>query len=247
MENYKILGIDRNASMEEVQRAYKNKVREYRENITDEKRANAFIKVFDKAYEEIKMERIQNQQTMPIDREEYNINNQRRDSKNDNETRKRSEKKEDSKKRNKSSSSSNGRNKNYNQKSERNSNEARDKKRDNSRERDVKKQDESSLMNKFLKLPFKIILLPIVVVLSLIIALLKVINMISWVASKIVIIAAIATSAIHGYQIYIGHAIQYKVFIISGIGFIVALCLPFVLKTLISILESINNGLKKFI
>ena len=72
MENYKILGVDESASMEEVRRAYENKVKEYSENIKDEKRAKAFIKVFDKAYEEIKLERSRNQyqQTMIMNSKE---------------------------------------------------------------------------------------------------------------------------------------------------------------------------------
>ena len=57
MENYKILGVDENASIEEIERAYKNKVNEFKSEIKDERRAKAFIKIFDKAYEEIKAER----------------------------------------------------------------------------------------------------------------------------------------------------------------------------------------------
>ena len=57
MEHYKILGVDEKSSMEEVKRAYENKVNEYREIIKDEKRLKSFIKEFDKAYEEIKKEK----------------------------------------------------------------------------------------------------------------------------------------------------------------------------------------------
>lgn len=59
MEHYKTLGIDENASMEEVTRAYKNKVNKFKEEINSERRAKAFIKVFDEAYEAIKKEREQ--------------------------------------------------------------------------------------------------------------------------------------------------------------------------------------------
>lgn len=69
MEHYKILGVDENATMEEIKEAYDNKVKQFKEEIKDERRAKKFIEVFDKAYEEIKLEREknQNQQTMIID------------------------------------------------------------------------------------------------------------------------------------------------------------------------------------
>ena len=37
MENYKILGVDENASIEEIERAYKNKVNEFKSEIKDER------------------------------------------------------------------------------------------------------------------------------------------------------------------------------------------------------------------
>ena len=66
MECYKVLDVDENATMEEIKEAYENKVKQFREEIKDERRAKKFIEVFDKAYEEIKLERenTQNQQTM---------------------------------------------------------------------------------------------------------------------------------------------------------------------------------------
>ena len=60
-------------------------------------------------------------------------------------------------------------------------------------------------------------------------------------------IASIAGASIHGYQVYIGHAIQYKIFILCAIGFIVALFLPSILNILPNILEGINNRLKRFV
>lgn len=54
MEHYKILGVDKNATMEEITKAYENKISEFKKDINGERRAKAFIKVFDKAYEDIK-------------------------------------------------------------------------------------------------------------------------------------------------------------------------------------------------
>lgn len=245
MEKYKILGVDENASMEEVKRAYRNKVKEYRENIKDEKRATTFIKVFDRAYEEIKLEREKNQyqQTMIIDSKEiYSRQNL------DSDNRYEDEEESTATKRKKKSSSRNVKSKKHNNKNKaKNNDKSKDEKRNNSRKEESKKKKESSSTSELIKLPLKIVILPIVALLSLVIFLCKIVSLISWIASKVVMIAAIAASAIHGYQIYIGHATQYKIFIISGIAFIVALFLPIVINTLISILESINNGLKKFI
>ena len=89
--------------------------------------------------------------------------------------------------------------------------------------------------------------MPVVVILSIIIFLCKILNIISWIASKIIIIAAIAISAIHGYQIYIGDAIKYKIFVLCAVGFIVSLFLPSILKILVSTLSKVNNKLKKFV
>ena len=51
MEHYKILGVDENATMEEIKEAYDNKVKQFKEEIKDERRAKKFIEVFDKAYD----------------------------------------------------------------------------------------------------------------------------------------------------------------------------------------------------
>ena len=116
MENYKILGVDESASMEEVRRAYENKVKEYSENIKDEKRAKAFIKVFDKAYEEIKLERSRNQyqQTMIMNSKEVDS---RQNSKNlDRDNNEEYEEESTATKRKKKSSSRNVKSKNQNNK-----------------------------------------------------------------------------------------------------------------------------------
>ena len=56
MEHYKILGVDENASMEEIKKAYEDKVNKFKEEIEDERKSRSFIKVFDEAYEKIKEE-----------------------------------------------------------------------------------------------------------------------------------------------------------------------------------------------
>ncbi len=77
MEHYKILGVDKNTSMEEITKAYEDRINKFKEEIEDEKRAKSFIKVFDEAYEKIKEEREKNksQQTVIIDNQVKDLNN----------------------------------------------------------------------------------------------------------------------------------------------------------------------------
>ena len=86
-----------------------------------------------------------------------------------------------------------------------------------------------------------------IALLSIIIFLCKILKLISWIASKIIIVAAISISAIHGYQIYLGHAIQYNIFILSALGFLVSLFLPSILRVVPLMLDGINIILKRFV
>lgn len=251
MEHYKILGVDKNASMEEITKAYEDRINKFKEEIEDEKRAKSFIKVFDEAYEKIKEEREQNQQTVIIDNQVKDLNNNFH--KNDSNSYENFNEYEQesivSKEKKRASSKSTSIRKQ--KRSKKKSAEDRDNiksekqsKRDSSRKAGSnKKSSESSLT----QLPLKILLMPVVAILSIIIFLCKILNIISWIASKIIIIAAIAISAIHGYQIYIGHAIKYKIFVLCAVGFVVSLFLPNILKILVSTLSKVNNKLKKFV
>ncbi len=253
MEHYKILGVDKNASMEEITKAYEDRINKFKEEIEDEKRAKSFIKVFDEAYEKIKEEREKNksQQTVIIDNQVKDLNNNfhKNDSNSYESFNQYEQESTVSKEKKRSSSKSTSIRKQ--KKSKKKSTEDRDNiksekqsKRDSSRkEGSNKKSSKSSLT----QLPLKILLMPVVVILSIIIFLCKILNIISWIASKIIIIAAISISAIHGYQIYIGHAIQYKIFVLCAVGFVVSLFLPSILKMLVSTLSKVNNTLKKFV
>lgn len=250
MEHYKILGVDKNASMEEITKAYEDKVNKFKEEIEDEKRAKSFIKVFDEAYEKIKEEREQNHQTVIIDNQVKGLNNNfHKNDSNSYESFNEYEQESTVSKEKKRLSSKNTsirkkRSKKKSTEDRGNIKSEKQSKRDSSRKAGSnKKSSESSLT----QLPLKILLMPVVVILSIIIFLCKILNIISWIASKIIIIAAIAISAIHGYQIYIGHAIKYKIFVLCAVGFVVSLFLPSILKILVSTLSKVNNKLKKFV
>lgn len=237
MEHYKILGVDENASMEEIKKAYEDKVNKFKEEIEDERKAKSFIKVFDEAYEKIKEEREKNksQQTMIIDNQVEDFNEYEQEPTVSKEKKRSSSKSTSIRKQKRAKKKSTGDRDNI--KSQKQS------KRDNNKKVGSNQRNSSSSLT---QLPLKILLMPIIVILSMIIFLCRIVNLISWVASKIIIIAAIAISAIHGYQIYIGHAIQYKIFVLCALGFVVSLFLPSILKMLVSMLSKVNNTLKKF-
>lgn len=244
MESYKILGVDENSSMEEVKRAYEDKVSKFKEDIKDEKRVKAFIKEFDKAYEEIKRER-ESSTYRTIDNRsssrqhiENNIDRNTYDDYEEIESRKRRSKKSSSNPSSRRRSNSSGSGSNGKRQSQ-NSND--------SRKTEVKRRKESSSKGSALLLPLKILALPVILVLSIIVFVCNIIRMISWIACKVIIIAAIAASAIHGYQIYIGQAPKYEIFAISGVAFIVSLFLPSILKLVPSTLGVLNKRLKRFV
>ena len=58
---------------------------------------------------------------------------------------------------------------------------SKDEKRNNSRKEESKKKKESSSTSELIKLPLKIVILPIVALLSLVIFLCKIVSLISWI------------------------------------------------------------------
>lgn len=260
MENYKILGVDENASMEEIDRAYENKVNEIKKEIVNEKRAKAFIKVFNKAYEEIKLEREKNQYKDKLVNDfnknrlnESTQNNFKRDIRSDNNNFEYDDEKEETKKKSKKSSSKNSlinKQKSDKKKPSKDKDMERNKekyKRAADRKVMNKKKGEVDTVSKVIQILLKIIALPIIAMLSIIIFLCKIISLISWIATKIIIIAAIAVAAIHGYQVYIGQPMYYEVFVLCAIAFLVSLFLPSIVKVVPSILAKINDKLKDFV
>ncbi len=247
MENYKILGVDEGSSMEEIRQAYENKVSKINEEVKDERRAKAFIKVFDKAFEEIKAEKeeIQNQETIILKDKNYlkeYLENHNIDEKKDFERYKETTSENNKPKKKSSSANITKKKKNSNKKKVSKYRNVDSKKEKNNSKKGKKKEKESSIVNMILK----VVLVPIIVVMSILIFLFKLINLISWIASKIIIVAAIAGASIHGYQVYIGQPMYYVIFVACAVAFLTALFLPSISKIVPSILEKINNKLKEF-
>lgn len=254
MEHYKVLGVDKNASMEEVTRAYQSKVNQFKSEINNEKRANAFIKVFDEAYEAIKAEKEQNQYNSDVnnyedtysekssrnnfDEDEYGDSEDDEEEYNDRKRGRRKSSKHSSRKKHKS---------NKKKSSNRSSKNGEKDRREKNEKKSSNNRDESSIVGKVIKMILKILATPVIIVLSIIIFLCEIISLISWIASKVIIIAAIAIAAIHGYQIYMGQPMQYKIFAISAGAFIVSLFLPSIVKIVPSTLGKVNDSLKRFV
>lgn len=256
MKHYRILDVDENASMKEVKRAYENKVNKFKEDIKDEIILKKFIKTFDKAYEEIKAERQanQNEETVlmnakQVDSKEYLKSSFDRGNRSKYDDFEDYEEEVLVSREKKKSSSKNTSTKNKNSKKKKsskniNKDKAEEKcNRDNTRKKVVKEENKAS----WIQLPLKILAVPVIAILSVIIFLLTIVNLLSWIASKLMIIGSIAISAIHGYQIYLGQAAEYKVFILSALAFTIALFLPSILKPAISMLSKLNNKLKRFV
>lgn len=111
----------------------------------------------------------------------------------------------------------------------------------------VSKQKSEGFINIVL-IPCKILALPIIVILTLLSIICKVLSISSWIVSKIIIIGAIAISAIHGYRIYTDKLQgQYNIFVICAIGFIISIFLPSVIKVISRSVDASNKALKEFV
>lgn len=130
---------------------------------------------------------------------------------------------------------------------------SRDRDRDNIANNEYKEKNKKVVVKKeknsgLLLIPLKILVLPVIAILSILIFICKIISISSWVVSKVIIVGAIAIAAIHGYRIYIGQvAREYNIFVACGIGFIVSIFLPSIVRILPNILQGINNSLKDFV
>ena len=292
MDYYKVLGIDENATKEEIQKAYESQVKKYKEEIKDEKRAEQFLNVFKEAYDELMKKKNfeemfdkddnfegneQNSNTYNIQNNSYDIHNSYSDDyleddydstyskedyydndyddyddydeedyyeedyydEDDNHIKKHKKNRKRSKRGSNSSNlKSNNRKEN---KYDRDKNKEREKRIEKSR----KDEEESSFS--LIKIPFKILAIPLIALLSLIIVLIKIISFATWLVSKVIMAISIGVASIHCYQIYIGQPKDYRIFAICILGAVLALILPFVVKILPKPLEGLNNSLKDFV
>lgn len=263
MNYYNILGVKENATKEEIKAAYENKVKKIKEEIENERRAKLFINALDEAYEylmkleesgqvkqrNISSKTVDENRTVIMKPQEIQQELERQRSVSSEreylQTKKRSTRK---------SSSSSSKNKTKSKKDysedEKRENKNKDRRKEkNNKQRVVREKKNSTTSNimKVLILPLKIISLPIIAILSVIILLCKTINVVSWLASKVIIVGAIGIGAIHLYQINLGQLMDEKLLFIVGVAVVASFFLPYILKVVPKVLGSLNETLKDFV
>ncbi|MCE5219816.1 MAG: DnaJ domain-containing protein [Clostridium sp.] len=246
---YKILGVEKNASKEQIKEAYEKQVEKIKKEVVNEKRLNQFLKIFDQAYEALNSldenQLIDENATLIMNPQEVQKELEDNDKSNNYINRYNS----------KSKGRSSGRKKNdFTEKAVSKNKDDKNKLNNNKEEKDRKqkvaeKSSESNTKQIFnlIMLPFKILALPLIAILSVIILLLQIINVISWIATKLLIVGSISVGAIHLYQVKMGQAINYNILILATSVLLASFFLPYILKLMLKVLKIINDALKSFV
>ncbi|AIY80391.1 molecular chaperone DnaJ [Clostridium botulinum] len=245
---HKILGVEKNASKKEIKEAYEKQVEKIKKEVINEKRLNQFLKVFDEAYEALNsieenliMDKDETLIIQPKEIEkEQGVNNGK-----------------SLVSRNRSKSRSKNTNSKKRDTSKKSFSENKDKKNklnDNREEKSRKqkvvekspKSDSKQIFDLFM-LPLKILALPLIAALSIIVLICQIINVVSWIASKVLIVGSISIGAIHLYQVKMGQVMNYNILILAASVLLVSFFLPYILKLLLTIFQKLNNVLKDFV
>jgi len=250
---YKILDVERDASKEEIKKAYEKQTEKLKKEVVNEKRLNQFLKIIDEAYDALNSieenQSINENRTLimnpPEDQKELEDNNSINYT-------------DRSYSKSKGRSSSRKKNgftgKVVSQDKDKKSKDKKSKINENKEEQLTKrkvtekrsKSDTKSIL-KLIKLPFKILALPIIAVLSIIIALLQIINIISWIATKLLIVGSISAGAIHLYQVKMGQTMNYNILILAVSVLLASFFLPYILEFVLKVLKTLNDTLKSFV
>ncbi|MCS6130377.1 molecular chaperone DnaJ [Clostridium botulinum] len=245
---HKILGVEKNASKEEIKEAYEKQVEKIKKEVINEKRLNQFLKVFDEAYEvlnSIEENSIRDKdetliiKPKEIEQEKVVNNGKSLVSRN----RSKSRSKNTSSKKRDTSKRSFSENKDK-------KNKLNDNREEKSRKQKVvEKSPKSNSKQIFdlLMLPLKILALPLIAVLSIIVLVCQIINVISWIASKVLIVGSISIGAIHLYQVKMGQVMNYNILVLAASVLLASFFLPYILKFLLTVFQKLNNMLKDFV
>jgi len=245
---YKLLGVEKNASKEEIKEAYEKQVEKIKKEVVNEKRLDQFLNIFKQAYEalnDLEENQLNDENATLIMNQQEVQKELKTDKKSDNYL-------------NRNNSKSKGRsvNRKNNDLTERGVSKNKDK-RNKSNDNKEKKGRKPKAAEKRLKsntkqifdlltLPFKILNLLLIGILTLIVILLQIINIISWIVTKVLIVGSISVGAIHLYQVKLGKDINYNILILAGSVLVASFFLPYALKFLLKVFEKLNNLLKKF-
>lgn len=245
---YRLLGVEKNASKEEIKAAYEKQIDKIKKEVVNEKRLNQFIKMFDEAYEALNKLEENNLDSKFVDENSTLIMNTKEIKRELDDNNKYNNV---NKPKNKERRSSIGKKSNLSEKRISKNKEKKNKLTDDKFEKSRKGQSTERNSEKdtkqavgLLMLPFRILALPFIVILSVIIVLLQAINIISWIATKILIVASISVGAIHLYQVKLGQPINYNILILAASVLVISFFLPYILKFLLKALQTLNNILK---
>lgn len=245
---HKILGVEKNASKKEIKEAYEKQVEKIKKEVINEKRLKQFLKVFDEAYEALNsieenliMDKDQTLIIQPkeIEKEQAVNNGTSLVSRNRSKSR---------------SKNTNSKKRDISKKSFSENKDKKNKLNDNREEKSRKqkvvekspKSDSKQIFDLFM-LPLKILALPLIAVLSIIVLICQIINVVSWIASKVLIVGSISIGAIHLYQVKMGQVMNYNILILAASVLLVSFFLPYILKLLLTIFQKLNNVLKDFV
>ena len=246
---YKILGVEKNASKEEIKEAYEKQVVKIKKEVVNEKRLNEFLKLFDQAYEALNSleenQLVDKNATLIMNPKEVQKELEVNSKSNNYISRNNSKSKVRSASRKKNVFTEKGISKNKDKKNKLNDNKEEKGRKEKASEKSPKSNTKQIL--NLLMLPFKLILLPLIAILSVIILLCQIINVVSWIATKLLIVGAISVGAIHLYQVKLGQTINYNILILAASVLLASFFLPYILKFILKILKKLNNVLKDFV
>jgi uncharacterized membrane protein len=246
---YKILGVEKNASKEEIKEAYEKQVVKIKKEVVNEKRLNEFLKLFDQAYEALNSleenQLVDKNATLIMNPKEVQKELEVNSKSNNYISRNNSKSKVRSASRKKNVFTEKGISKNKDKKNKLNDNKEEKGRKEKASEKSPKSNTKQILH--LLMLPLKLLLLPLIAILSVIILLCQIINVVSWIATKLLIVGAISVGAIHLYQVKLGEAINYNILILAASVLLASFFLPYILKFILKILKKLNNVLKDFV
>lgn len=246
---YKVLGVEKNASKEEIKEAYEKQVEKIKKEVLNEKRLNEFLKLFDQAYEALnsleESQLIDKNATLIINPQEMQEELEGNNKSSNYIYRNNSKSKGRSNCIKKGDLTQKGISKNKDKKNKLNDNKEEKSKKQKSLKKSAK-GDAKQTFNLFM-LPFKILALPLIGILSVIILLCQIINIVSWIATKLLIVGAISVGAIHLYQVKLGQTINYNILILAASVLLASFFLPYILKFVLKVFKKLNNVLKDFV
>lgn len=247
MDNYEILGVDKDSSMEEIKNAYETKIKQIDNEVSNKKNAEAFKKVLKDAYDSLITDN-SNENTLIMTKEEFEELSKKEEEEyyddygyDDYDYYDEDEYEEDRRRR-----------KERNKREKRRKRQKRNRDKDYEDERDRRydsyNEEREDFLPWYIKLPLKILALPFVIIFSVILFIFDIINAALWAVTKILIVASIVAAGGLIYLYYNGMLeLRTDLLTVCGAVFLVSIILPAIVKAIPKPLQIINNKLKAFV